>query len=152
MNDSKEFYLLCINEDQTRLFKGDKDTLQPVAIENALPDGIEAAKQMATPEVNVQMRGGGDAFGDSPIFRNQDMGTNHQVKDWKRYCYHIDQGIQSFLGGSNTPLILVAPDHVAPIYKDTSDYLSITPTHIGGDFTNWELDKLHREALDILDR
>jgi len=149
MNDNKSFYILGINEDETRLFKGDQNSLQPVAIENMLPDGIEEAKKMSTDTENVQMRGGGNAF-NTPIFRNEDMGTDHKLKELKRYFYHIDRGINEILGKSGTPLILAAPDQMVPLYKETSDYLSITPEHISGDFSDKDMDELHKDAMNIL--
>lgn len=149
MTDHKPFFILAINEDQTRLFRGDQDSLQPVSVENMLPNGIDEAKERSDAENNLQMRGGGNAF-NTPIFREQDLGSDHKLKDLKRYFYHIDQGIQEILGDSKTPLVIAAPDYMVPIYKETSDYLSITPQHISGNFENKDLSELYDAAASIV--
>lgn len=147
------FYILALSEEGPRLFKGSRFSLRPVGASEIIPEDMEEALAEATEEENIQMGSGQSAF-ESPIFKgegDEQLGSEHHLKQLKRYFYQIDERVNIIIEEERTPLVLAAPDHMAPLYKETSKYLDITPVHISGEPNLENLDSLHKKALEILD-
>lgn len=149
VNNGAHFYLLALSEEDATLYKGNNVDLQPMAADEQLPDNMKAALMMDTPDRNVQMNSGSAAF-ETPIFDNDEMGSDHRLKAYKRYCYQVDLGVQEILKESDAPLVLATTDQIAPIYKETSDIPDIPPVHISGNPTNLDESQLHKQAVEII--
>ncbi len=149
VNNGTHFYLLALSEDDATLYKGNDVNLQPMAADEQLPKNMDAALEMDTPNRNVQMNSGSAAF-ETPIFDSDEMGSNHRLKEYKRYCYQVDLGVQQILQSSDAPLVLATTDQIAPIYKETSDIPDIPPVHISGNPTNLDEGQLHEQAVAII--
>lgn len=149
IGQTEDFYVLAMGENKTGLFRGNADALQPVPADEQLPENLEAALAMETEDRNVQMNRGSAAY-DTPIFDNKDIGHEHRLKQYKKFCYQIDQGVQEILEDSKAPVVLATTDQIAPIYKETSDYTDITPVHISGTPDQLSHEQMHKQALEIL--
>ncbi len=151
VNGKERFYLLAISEDNVNLYEGDKFTLRPIPPSELLPDNMQEAIAAETEERNVQMKSGQSAY-ETPVFKgSEDMGSGHNLKQWKRYFYQIDEGVRELIDQERTPLVIAAPDPMAPVYKETSQYLDITPVHISGNPDDKDESELHEKAVEILD-
>ena len=149
MSTVSEFYVLALGESAAGLYRGDANSIQPVPADEQLPANMDAALQMDTEMRNVQMNRGAAAF-DTPIFEGDEMGHDHRLKQYKRYCYQVDQGVQAILEDANAPVVLATTDQIAPIYKETSDYTDIAPVHISGTPEQLSHKQMHKQALDII--
>jgi len=149
VNGTERFYLLALSEDHAELFEGNRNKLHPIGSDIVLPKNLEAALERETAEQNVQRNQDGSAF-ESPIYENDKMGSDHQLKQYKRYAYQVDLGVQKAIADERTPLVLATTDQMAPIYKDTSDYLEIAPVHISGKPEDKNERELHEKAVEII--
>ncbi len=149
MSAASEFYVLALGETSTSLYRGDANSIQPVPADEQLPKNMESALQMDTETRNVQMNRGAAAF-DTPIFNGEEMGHDHRLKQYKRYCYQVDQGVQAILEDADAPVVLATTDQIAPIYKETSDYTDIAPVHISGTPEQLSTQQMHEQALEII--
>jgi len=149
VNGTERFYLLKLSEDQAALLEGNRNELHPVGADVVLPDNLEAALERENSEQNVQRNRGSSAY-ESPIYENEDMGADHNLKQYKRYAYQVDLGVKKAIADERTPLVLATTDQIAPIYKDTSDYLEITPVHISGKPEDKSEAQLHEKAVEII--
>lgn len=149
VNGTERFYLLALSEDQANLYEGNRHALHPVGADEMLPANLEEALEMETAGRNVQMNRGSSAY-EAPIYEENEMGKDHHLKQYKRYAYQVDLGLQSIIEEERAPLVLATTDQLAPIYKDTSDYLDIAPVHISGDPQEQEGHKLHEKAVEII--
>lgn len=149
VNGTERFYLLALSEDHAELFEGNRHKLHPIGSDVVLPKNLEAALERETAEQNVQRNRGGSAF-ESPIYENDEMGSEHRSKQYKRYAYQVDLGVQKAIADERTPLVLATTDQMVPIYKDTSDYLEIAPAHISGKPEDKSERELHEKAVEII--
>lgn len=146
------FYVLALNEEGANLYKGDRFSLQPVGAGEILPEDMEEAMAEAGEGDNLQMRSGQPAF-ETPVFKGQEgeLGSQHKLKQLKRYFYQIDERVNMIIKEERAPLVIAAPGQMVPVYKETSKYLDITPVHISGKPDADKLDSLHEKAVEIID-
>lgn len=149
LSSANEFYVLALGEEKTELYKGNQSSLQPVPADEQLPENLEAALKMESEAQNVQMNSGSAAF-ETPIFEGNEMGSDHKLKLYKKYCYQVDQGVQRILKNANAPIVLATTDQIAPIYKETSSYADIATVHISGTPEQLSSQQMHQQALGII--
>lgn len=149
LSRTNDFFVLALSEGKAGLYHGDKDSIQPVTADEQLPENLEAALAMEHDAGNVQMNRGDSAF-NSPIFEGQELGSDHRLKQYKKYCYQVDQGMKQILSDNKAPVVLATTDQIAPIYKETSDYTDIAPVHISGTPEQLSPQQMHSQALEII--
>jgi hypothetical protein len=150
VNGTERFYLLALSDEQARLYEGNRFELHPMAADVVLPENLEAALERETASQNVQKSRGSSAY-ESPIYEDNEMGADHHLKQYKRYAYQVDLGVKKAIKDESTPLILATTDQMAPVYKDTSDYIDIAPVHISGKPEDKSDAQLHNKAVEIID-
>lgn len=151
VNGESVFYVLAMPEAGPRLYEGGPYALQPVGADEMLPGSMAEALAESSQEGNVQRQSGQSAF-ETPIFKGNEgeLGSEHQLKQLKRFFYQVDQGVNAIIGEERAPLVLAMPDYMAPVYKETSDYLDIAPVHVSGEPKEANLNALHSKALEIV--
>ena len=88
------------------------------------------------------------------IFHGHGTGPSSQRKnEILRFFQQVDRGLQRYINGGNTPLVLCGPEFLLPIYHKANSYSHILEKGVDKDpqwISDEELHELSLEAMDDL--
>ncbi len=146
------FYILALSQNQVRLFQATRSSVEEVEIKG-VPRSLDEALQYDDFEKEIQFRssvpspGGGSRFA---IFHGHGALSDVQKTNLLRYFHLVDQGLMSFLGAQNAPLVLAAVDYLHPIYRKANTYPHLLNQGVEGNPDNVHPKLLHQRAWEIV--
>lgn len=148
LNDSKEYYVLALAQQNPKLYKGDMYGLEPADI--TLPANIRVA--LGIDEANQKSENQGSATGSSlntGWFNGRGGARNPQEADRLRFYRLLDEQIRD-VDTTGLPLILAATDAETVEYRDNSKYPHILNGIIAGNHTETRPEELFEKAYAIV--
>jgi len=148
--DDGNFYLLAISLGSVRLFKGTRDNIRQVQVDD-LPEDMAEALRYDDPERRLQHQTLSHANGGSPaIFHGHGVAEDDEKANILRYFQIVDQALRSELSQENAPLVLASVEYLQPIYKQANDYPHLIEEGIRGNPEETDLEELHHKAWKIV--
>jgi len=147
--DNPEFYLLTLNFQDVRLYRGTKTGLSEIKPEGALPQRME---EVVGFDFEQKMLGYRAQKGGQPqvIIHGHGEGKDDRKDEIRAFFRAIDKVVAAYLHAENVPLVIASLDYLFPLYEKVNSYNHLFPEHISG---NPEYEKpaaLHRQALNLL--
>ena len=155
LGDNVEYYLLALDQKKVRLFLCDRFAISEIELKG-FPTGIDEALKYddfeRQPKLQVKSpRAGSERVS---IFHGHGTGASSQHKnEILRFFQQVDRGIQRYINGGNTPLVLCGPEFLLPIYHKANSYSHIVVKGVDKDpqwISDEELHGLSLEAMDDL--
>ncbi|MDX1666845.1 MAG: hypothetical protein R3350_06435 [Saprospiraceae bacterium] len=151
VSGNKRFFLLALRENApASLYEGNRYRLRPLHLAHLVPSGVEEALELESADRELLHPSNQPSF-DTPIFRGDRLGSDHHLKELKRYFVQIDAGVMKLLDDERAPLVLAGPDQYIPLYREVNSYLDSPQIHVSGDVDRFDEDDLHEKALEIVD-
>lgn len=128
-----EFYLLALSQKKIRLFQGTRYGIREIELED-VPTSVDAALQYDETAREGQFRIGTSAGGNSGSnqqgsFHGQGSPDRDDPKaDVLQFFHALDQGLQGYLHGKQSPLILAGVEYLLPIYQEANTYPHLVDT------------------------
>ena len=116
------FFVLALSQNQIRLLEGTRDRVEEVDLPG-VPLGVRDALQGAEVQKQLQLyvadRGGVGAAG---TYYGHGHPGEGQAERILRYFRKVDRGLREVLAGERAPMVLVAVEHLSPIYRKANTY------------------------------
>ena len=148
-----QFHILAISKNQARLFKGTRQMVKEIELENA-PEGVSDVQVDEDPG-NVPLTtshvqsGSGLSYNKSGQGQaNQDDYEDNQLS---KYLKQVDDVICQIEGKEKIPLVLAGVEYLIPIYKGISKYPNIVDEFIKGNPEILSGEELRSMAWNIVE-
>ena len=145
------FYVLTLSQNQVRLLKGTRHTIDEVEIDERIRS-ISSALPDAFPEKQFQFNTGAPpAPGGRPaMFYGHDIGNDvkNNILRWFRM---IDTELRDLFSGEQAPLVLAGVDYLLPIYKEANTSSCIINGGIPGNPEGLRPEDLHEKAWRLVE-
>ncbi len=127
---AQEAYVLALSQGKVRFFRAGRFTIEELDLEELdIPHSL--AEELQYDDISKE---------------DTDM---QQSQIW-RYVHGIDKGISHFVGGQNTPMILVGVEYLRSYYRQGSDYKYIVDEGVNGNPDGWSAKEVHERVLPII--
>lgn len=142
------FYVLCLSQNEVKIFEGTKRGLEELDLET-IPKNLASALQYDEPEKQVRFRGMASAGGSVKM-----SGHAAEIDDSKdnilKYFRQIDRGLREIFKDYRAPLVLAGVDYLFPIYREANTYAGLMEEGVAGNPKRMTVDQLHPEAWRIV--
>ncbi len=148
--ENLDFYLLTLNLQEVKFYKGDRYGLEEVFPESVLPqrvgDVVGFDYQQKFLGYHTQSRGGNPVA----IFHGHGDWKEDEKDEILAFFRAIDKTIGEYLTGATAPLVVASLDYLFPLYEKANTYKYLIPEHLSGSPKHVETGELHRKAWDLL--
>jgi hypothetical protein len=146
LNGEDRFFVLALSQGGVRFFEGHAYSITPVKINDLVPGGLEEALALEDPEKSLQVRN----TGPQQAFMFHGHGIHKDQQDWQieQYCRMVDDGLMKMLHDENAPMIVLATDELAGVYRRVSNYSNVMDFHVSGNPENYGPALVHEKAWD----
>jgi hypothetical protein len=151
LSRGKHFYILALSQNEVRLFRGTRYSMNIVNLEH-VPGSLKEALKYDEPETQLQFhtqtrhRRGMRAA----VFHGHGAGIDDKKDDLLHYFQKIDKGLLDILGGEEAPLVLASVEYYWPIFKEASSYSHLVGEGIKGNPEEIDEDELRERAWKIV--
>lgn len=148
LGDDKQFYVLCLAQQNPKLFKGDMYGLSTMDVN--LPISLRAA--LGIDEPNQKSENQGSATGlstNTGWFNGRGGARDPQDNDRLRFFHVIDKILHDKLD-RDTPLILAGIDSETVEFRNLSKYPKLTQGSISGNQNDAHLEDIFAKAQEII--
>jgi hypothetical protein len=146
------FYLLALSQRRVRLFEGDRDGLQALALRDVPADLAEAMRfDDRHEQLQLHQTGPARPAGrPAATFHGHGVGSDDAKDRILRYFREVDHGVQRALGNNRAPLVLAAVDYLRPLYRAASTYPHLLAQGVSGNPDHLDPHTLHRQAWTVV--
>ena len=145
------FYILTINLNDVRLFRGDANTLSEIEL-NVLTS-LREALSTDDPENYLNSHAGSmsasEAKGVRSVFHGHKI-TDDEKKTILRFFQSVNQGLDEMLEEKNIPMVLGGIEDLLSMYREASTYNNLLDEAILGNLDQDSLNELHIKAWQII--
>lgn len=150
LSDNVDYYLLALDQKQVRLFRCNRFHIAEIEL-SGFPTGVEDAVKHDDPErqANLQFRSNRAGRERQTQFHGHGVGPDAQGKnDILRFFQQVDRGVQRFLNGANTPMVLFGTGFLLPIYQRVNTYRQLLENGVDKDPQWMSPEELHKLSLE----
>lgn len=129
-----QFYVLALSQNDVRMFRCSRASVQELEIEN-IPHSLAEAMQYDDPQRQLQMHSNtleGTNNKAAAIFHGQGIGPDDHKNNILRYFRLIDHGLHDLLREEKDPMVLMGVDFLLPIYREANSYAYLTDEAMPG--------------------
>jgi hypothetical protein len=152
VQSADRYQVLCVTRQSARVFEGNRDALDELAVD-AFPGDIEAAlgHQRTEPHQTVASYGTGTG-GPGPMYHGHGSRRDEVDKDTERYFRAVDRVmIAQFSKPSALPLVLAAlPEH-QPVFRQVSQNAGLLAAGVEGDPESMSAERLRDAAWQAVE-
>jgi hypothetical protein len=146
------FYVLTVSQNQVRLLKGTRHTVDEMDIEDRIQDIVQALPDVLT-EKQLQFHTGapsGGSGGRPAMFYGHDL-SNDAKNSILRWFRLIDRELRDLLAGEQAPLVLAGVEYLFPMYREANTYPHLIDGGIPGNPEGMKPEALHAQAWDLVE-
>jgi hypothetical protein len=141
------FYVLALNLNQVRLFRGDRFEWQEVKLKN-FPTSLSEALKYDDPERQIQFHTGTPSkTGErAAIFHGHGTGIDDKKKNISRFFHQIDKKLNQNLAGESIPMILAGVEYMHGLYHESNNYPNLIKIGLHKDPEGLSQEELHKQT------
>ncbi|HET8887089.1 MAG TPA: hypothetical protein VFM70_12140 [Salinimicrobium sp.] len=149
ISENNSFFILSVNLDKVRLYRAHQDFIQPLNIDNQVPQQLEDRVGYDFEEKNLQSSTSN--FGDQSGLHGFGAAERDRKNEILRFFRAVDKGISEKIKDEALPLVVSCDDANFSIYKEASSYEHLYPEKIPGNPSDYRsVDDLHKKALEVM--
>jgi len=148
LTDPNPFYLLSMELENIRLFRGSRRGLEEISIEDQIPERLEDRVGYDYEQKSIQARSQSPDSGKSGYH-------GHAESDWDRkdeilrYFQSVDKALQPILD-PKWPMVIASQEYLAAIYRQASTFGSILDDTLIANLSEATLPELLQGAMELL--
>jgi hypothetical protein len=148
----REFYLLALSQNRTRLLFCNGSTSNEVALPVGTPTSLADAMQTRQPDHTLDNRSSaGPSNGAMKgVLFGSSTDTEHKYEDLLKYFHAVDRGVNALLHGLSVPLVAVAVEHELALYRKANTYPHLVEPGVHGSPDGMKGGEMHKRALVLL--
>ena len=146
--EANPFYLLSLELENIRLFRGSRSGMEEIPIEDRIPDRLEDRVGYDYEQKSLQARSQSPGSGKSGYH-------GHAESDWDRkdeilrYFQSVDKALEPILD-PKYPLLIASQEYLAAIYRGANSFGNTLEETLIANLSEATLPELHEKALDVL--
>ncbi|MGM0419873.1 MAG: hypothetical protein ACQEQG_02640 [Bacillota bacterium] len=147
--EEKEFYLLALSRNKTKLFRCDEENIEQVKVNN-LPESFEEVFEERDMEVSLQSTGG--QTGEPGSYHGQGSIENDNINDIIQYFRLIDDALLPYLKAKDYqyPLAIMCDEAVYPYYNKVNSYEYLLDDYVKGSPGKLTDDEIFNKAKSVV--
>lgn len=149
-SNNGHYFILALSQNEIRLFEGTRYSVGQIDLPQGIPESLETALQMDSPQKQLQMHTAQRGTGHS-MFHGQGPGEEEQKVLIEQYLNLVDTGLKELLNEQKAPLVLAGVDFLQPIYRKVSEYAHIMQAGISGNPEHLRPEELQKLAWPIVE-
>lgn len=151
VNSRREYWLLAINRNNVRLYKGGGGELRDVTPKD-MPGSLEEALPFENPEESLQWHTGTPhRRGKRPaMFHGQGEKADAEKDRLTRFCRRLADAVRRTVNHDPLPMIPAGVESLISIFRQVSRFQHLTEKQIEGAVDDMSADDLRRAAESIL--
>jgi hypothetical protein len=148
--DPQSFYLLSLELERIRLFRGNRYGMEEVDIRDLVPGRKEDRVGYDFEQKGLQFRSQHQAHA-AAGYHGHDEADRDRKNEIKRFFREVDKGVQPLVNESAAPLVIASQDYLASIYREVSSYGNIVEEPLQVNLSEASEDELLENALGLLE-
>jgi len=150
LSGDDQFYVLTLSQNDIHLYKGTKQILREIEIDN-IPKNLAEALQYDEPEKQIRFHRGTQRGGErSSMMSGHGADLENNKENIAKYFRQIDKGLRDILRDEPIPLVLAGVEYLFPIYREVNTYTNLIDEGITGNPKGMSMEQLHRQAWSIV--
>jgi hypothetical protein len=146
---SSSYYLLSLELERIRLFRGSDMGIAEVNISDMVPQRKEDRVGYDYEQKSLQFRSQHQAHS-AAGFHGHAEADRDRKDEIARFFREVDQGLQTFFKESPAPLIIASQKYLAAIFKGVTTYKEVIPEILIENLSEVSDTELHQKALNLL--
>lgn len=151
---NEEYYILALSQNEVRLFKANKQTVNEITMKDA-PKRVEDMKVDQDSRTKLQIKTSNPVGSSSLVYNKATQGqaveNDFDENQLNRYFRAIDESLDRHKKKDNIPLILAGVEYLIPIFKEISKYPNIVDEYIKGNPEILYGEDLHKKSWEIME-
>ena len=143
------FFLLTLNFHEVKFYKGSRDMMEEMRLEDLLPQRVEEVVGFDYQQRFLGFHSG-SGKGAPAVFHGHADWQEDEKDEILSFFRAIDKGINSIMEGETVPLVVASLDYLFPIYKEANTYAHLYPEHVPGNPEYVPVPELHRKTWKLL--
>ena len=128
VDGGEHFYVLALEREYVRLFKGTRAGIEELPLPEEMPKTLDEAQHMAddnrgTLSWHSSNRGGSNAYGRTPaMFHHSGVDNPTDKRRIVDFFQQVSSAVMEVVGYDTAPMMLATVEHQLPMYREANDY------------------------------
>lgn len=150
----EEYYILALSQNEVRLFKASRQTVEEIRMQNA-PRNVKEMKLDYDPgeskPIRIANQVSSTALVSNKVTQGQAVENDFDVNQLNKYFRAIDESLNKISKKNKIPLVLAGVEYLIPIFKSISKYPNIVDEYIKGNPEILYGDDLHKMSWELME-
>lgn len=153
----KRFYVLAISQNEVRLLRGDRYSVEPVRLEH-VPESLAEALRYSEQAESVWRQSALATPSTGPTTRTatfhghgQSPDDAQHKKDILQFFLQLDRGLHEVLREERSPLVLAGVEFLVALFRDVCSYRHVAEKSLRGNPELLRPEELHRQAWAVVE-
>jgi hypothetical protein len=153
----EKYYVLALSQQDVRFLECTRYSVREIELED-VPKSVDEVLQYDETSKEGQRRmstpkgGTNNSFQHAGSFHGQGSpGQDKYQRDVQQYFYAIDRGLQKYLQGKQSPLVLAGVEHLFPGYREANSYQHLVEEGVAGNPELLKPEELQAKAWEIVE-
>ena len=149
LKESQEFYVLSLELERIRLFKGKGESIMEIPLKDRIPERMEDRVGYDYEEKGLQFRSQHQAH-EAAGYHGHAEADRDRKNEIKRFFRDVDKGIRPILQEEPAPLVLASQQYLAGIYRTVCTYPHLVDETLVANLSEAKPEELMRKTLELL--
>ena len=152
LHGGEHYYLLALSMGDVKLYEAGRDSIFEIELPEEMPKSLEDVVGYDYAEKELQQRTQQGELGNANgMFHGHGSGNETEKKEEARqFMRKVNEVLEDFLKGEDTPLIVACVDYLFPIFKEVCTYDYLLNEFVAGNYEHQPLNDLHEKSWSVL--
>ena len=149
------FYVLALSQGGVRLYRGTRDSVTPIELEN-VPANLRESMHTDEPAGSLQFHTSAQATGGpgserAAMYYGTDMDDNSAKRNIVNYFHEVDKGIKRTVQDEQIPLVMAGVEYLLPLYREANTYPTLLSQEVRTGTELLDARDLHAKAWPLVE-
>lgn len=149
LGDAREFYLLALELERIRLFRGSRHGMEEISVSGRIPDRMEDRVGYDYEEKGLQFRSQHQAHS-AAGYHGHDEADRDRKNEIQRFFRSVDKGLLPLLREAPAPLLIASQEYLASIYREVTSYQPVLDEILTANLSEVSDPELWEQALGVI--
>jgi hypothetical protein len=145
-----EFFLLSLELERIRLFRGSRMGMEEIALEGKVPSRLEERVGFDYEQKSLQFRSGHQAH-EGAGYHGHAEADRDRKSEIERFFRSLDKGLNPILEANPAPVLVASQEYLASIFRETTSYPRVIEKPLITNLSEVSDNELWEKAFDILE-
>lgn len=149
LSKAQNFYLLALELERIRLYKGSREGIEELSISDLIPERMEQRVGFDYEEKGLQYRSQHQAHGNAG-YHGHDEADRDRKDEIERFLRTVDKGLLPVLSDDPYPMVIASQGYLASMYRRVTGYREVVEETLTGNLSEISDKELKERSLQIL--